>query len=65
MATPVATTNSSHLVDKIPQIEALSAKATELDVESSKEQLAAVVTPGEILLLDLERRGGSDIKVCE
>jgi len=50
------------LVDKIPQIEALSAKATELDVESSKEQLAAVVTPGEILLLDLERRGGSDIK---
>jgi hypothetical protein len=64
VAPPIATTDSYHLVGEIPKIEALSAKADELDVDSTKEQLASVVTPGEILLLDLERRGGSDIQVC-
>ncbi|KAF9512655.1 hypothetical protein BS47DRAFT_1039053 [Hydnum rufescens UP504] len=61
-APPLATSDSSDLVDRIPRIEALSAKATELDIEATKEQLASVVTPGEILLLDLERHGGTDIQ---
>jgi hypothetical protein len=64
VAPPLATSDSSDLVDRMPRIEALSAKATELDIEATKEQLASVVTPGEILLLDLERHGGTDIQVC-